>query len=350
VPGRGLRCHRPGSGREGEGFPVGADELCLRVLRLRSEAVNDPEALIARCTAAEGNGPVIRRVCLTSGGGDSTVLAHRCRDFYDELVHLDTGTALPGVQDFVRSFAADAVGKPLRIMDAADAYRDLVLGPDEWWQLYYGHRWPDEGPDAFRDRTAKIPTRDGRMAVGVHIAPMGFPGPALHYKAYQRLKERPLEAALRDIKAEHGTGAQKQRVMLMSGVRLDESARRKMTGTARGEWERKGNQLWVNPLIGWTNTEMAAYRREHRLPVSDVMALLHKSGECMCLAFAAKGERAMTISLFPEWYEEKIRPLEEEAFRRGLKRWQWGWGAGADLPTTPIGPMCHGCEQLALAL
>jgi hypothetical protein len=65
----------------------------------------------------------------------------------------------------------------------------------------------------------------------------------------------------------------------------------------------------------------------------------------MCLAFAAKGERAMTISLFPEWYEEKIRPLEEEAFRRGLKRWQWGWGAGADLPTTPIGPMCHGCEQ-----
>jgi 3'-phosphoadenosine 5'-phosphosulfate sulfotransferase (PAPS reductase)/FAD synthetase len=340
----------------------------VRLLGVRSEAVNDPEALIARCTAAEGNGPVIRRVCLTSGGGDSTVLAHRCRDFYDELVHLDTGTSLPGVQEFVRSFAADVVDKPLRVMDAGQAYRDLVLGPEAWWRIYYTHRRqvsPDhpgrgprrersdrrwETPDEFRDWTSKLPTRRARMAVGVHIAPMGFPGPALHYKAYQRLKERPLEAALRDIKAEHGTGARRQRVMLMSGVRLDESARRKMTGTARGEWERKGNQLWVNPLIGWTNTEMAAYRREHRLPVSDVTALLHKSGECMCLAFAAKGERAMTISLFPEWYEEKIRPLEEEAFRRGLKRWQWGWGAGADLPTTPIGPMCHGCEQLALAL
>jgi 3'-phosphoadenosine 5'-phosphosulfate sulfotransferase (PAPS reductase)/FAD synthetase len=347
VPGCRLGCHRQGSGREGEGFPVGADELDLQVLGVRSEAVNDPEALIARCTAAEGNGPVIRRVCLTSGGGDSTVLAHRCRDFYDELVHLDTGTALPGVQDFVRSFAADVVGKPLRIMDAADAYRDLVLGPDEWWRLYYGHRWPDEGPDAFRDRTAKLPTRDARMAVGVHLAPMGFPGPALHSRAYRLLKERSLEAALRDIKAEHGTGAQKQRVMLMSGVRRAESARRKMNVAV--EWERKGNQLWVNPLIEWTNGEMAAHRREHRLPVSDVTALLHKSGECMCLAFAAKGERAMTISLFPEWYEEKIRPLEEEAFRRGLKRWGWGWGAGTDLPATPIGPMCRGCEQMALA-
>jgi hypothetical protein len=41
VPGGRERHHRPGSGPEGEGFPVGADELGVRVLGVRSEVVID---------------------------------------------------------------------------------------------------------------------------------------------------------------------------------------------------------------------------------------------------------------------------------------------------------------------
>lgn len=306
--------------------------------------MNAPEDVIDRALAVESNNPAVRRVCLTSGGGDSTVLAHRCAGLYDELTHIDTGTALPGVRAFVEAFARDVVGKPLRVVEAKDGMRRLVLGEPEWWPIYYEHRLLGEGPDAFRKRTSKLETRAERMGMGVHIAPLGFPGPAGHKFAYTRLKERPLEQALRDIKAEHGNGKQIQRVVLMSGVRLDESARRKMTGAAQGEWERRGNQVWVNPLLDWTNAEMRAYRAEHQLPISDVTALVHRSGECNCLAFAATGEREELISLYPTWYATKIRPLEEEARALGLEHWQWGWGPTRKRGSAKAGPMCSDCE------
>ncbi|MBS1885651.1 MAG: hypothetical protein JSU06_00515 [Actinobacteria bacterium] len=55
----------------------------------------DPDALIA--AAKEWWSP-LRTVCLLSGGTDSGVLAHRCREHYDELLYIDTGTAIPGVE------------------------------------------------------------------------------------------------------------------------------------------------------------------------------------------------------------------------------------------------------------
>lgn len=333
----------------------------MPAIALAVPAQVDPLGIINRAIAPAGNRPVIRRACLTSGGGDSTVLAHACRDNYDELVHIDTGTALPGVRDFVSEFAR-SIDKPLSVVEAGDAFRSLVLGHDKWWDIYYAKRRRreavalfvpagehDDGwqtPDEFREETGKLETRAQRLALAYNLAPLGFPGPAGHAKAYQHLKERQIERWLRSTQAAYGDGTRQQRVMLLSGVRLDESQRRKMTGTARGEWERKGNQLWINPLTYWTNEQMRSYRKLHELPVSDVTALIHKSGECQCLAFAAKGEREFIISVFPEWYATTIRPLEDEARRRGLKRWQWGWGAGVlgiDRPAAS-GPLCQSCD------
>ena len=48
---------------------------------------------------------------------DSTVLAHRCREHYQALAWIDTGTAVPGVAEFVVEYA-DWLGKPLRVLDA----------------------------------------------------------------------------------------------------------------------------------------------------------------------------------------------------------------------------------------
>lgn len=319
-----------------------------------ARVVTDPKVVICRAESAPGNAPVIRRICLTSGGKDSSVLAHSCRDLYDELFHIDTGTALPGVRAFVEDFAR-TLGKPLRVVEAGDAYRRLVLGDDAWWPIYRANRRDGEGPDAFRDRVSRIKAsplataaakrkaRERRMALGLHLAPLGFPGPAGHKFAYQRLKERQLEAGLREIRAEFGNGRAKQRIVMLSGVRLDESQRRKMTGAAQGEWERKGNQLWVNPLLDWTNADMEQYRQQHDLQPSDVAALSHKSGECNCLAFAAKGEVEFIRSLWPDWFAEVIEPLEREAEAKGLKRARWGWGAG-DPPVGDVGPLCQGCE------
>lgn len=293
--------------------------------------------------AARENTPVIRTICLTSGGGDSTVLAHQCRDLYDELFHIDTGTALPGVRSFVEDFA-DFIEKPLRVVEGKDAYRQLVLGDDEWWDIYDESKKPGQSPEDFRRECMEVlETKKERMDMLMHRAPMGFPGPAGHRFAYQALKEPQLLTGLRDIKVEFGDGSQKQRVLLLSGVRMDESQRRKMAGAAQGYWERKGNQVWVNPLLDWKNQEMAEYRRDHKLPVSDVTALTHRSGECNCLAFATKGEPAFIRQMYPDWYAEYVEPLEKAAFEKGLEHWQWGWGAG-EPPVGGVGPLCQGCE------
>ncbi|HTZ65623.1 MAG TPA: hypothetical protein VMB51_16100 [Solirubrobacteraceae bacterium] len=61
-----------------------------------------PDELIALARAEH---KPVATCCLFSGGNDSTVLAHRCREHYDGLAWIDTGTAVPGVETFVREYA-----------------------------------------------------------------------------------------------------------------------------------------------------------------------------------------------------------------------------------------------------
>ena len=249
----------------------------------------------------------IRTFCLFSGGSDSLVLAHRCRDHYDELVHIDTGTAVPGVQDHVRK-CADDLGKPLRILGHDfDAYRLLVLG--------------------------------GTDESGKDWQPLGFPGPAQHGRTYTRLKERLLERLLRETKEGHPRNA---RVVALSGVRQAESSRR----ANRHPITRRGSLVFVNPLIEWTNAEMADYRDQHDLQLSEVSAILHRSGECQCGAFAAEDEREMLRSLWPEWFDKRIGSMEREAQELGLKFSTWGAGRG-DPVSGPSGELCSSCDALA---
>jgi hypothetical protein len=51
---------------------------------------------------------------------------------------------------------------------------------------------------------------------------------------------------------------------------------------------------------GGNDSTVLAHRREHALPESPAAALLHRSGECNCGAFAkASQERAMLQALYP---------------------------------------------------
>lgn len=266
----------------------------------------DPDDLVLRAKAVHRP---IASVCLFSGGGDSMVTAHRCREHYDELVFIDTGTSVPGVEDFVRE-AAEWLGKPLRIMrHDFDAYRLLVCGGLDW----KGDEW-----EAF-----------------------GFPGPAQHGRAYNRLKERQIERLLRELKEGYPRMA---RVLALTGVRRAESARRR----SREPINRKNSMVFVNPLIDWTGADMRRYKVEHDLPVSDVSALLHRSGECNCGAFAVAGEeRAMMESLWPEWWRERIGVLEAEAEAKGVRWCRWGGfdvnGVRAGEVTEAAGELCESC-------
>jgi 3'-phosphoadenosine 5'-phosphosulfate sulfotransferase (PAPS reductase)/FAD synthetase len=251
----------------------------------------DPDALIAEARATH---KPISAWCLFSGGHDSSVLAHRCRDHYDGLCFIDTGTAFPGVVDFVEQFAA-WLEKPLQILKAGDAYRRLIL------------------------------------ELG------GFPGPAGHGRAYARLKERQIRTLVRGEKVgQHRRAC----VMLLTGKRRAESARRARTTTGM---DKRGGQLYVNPLIDWTAEDIRSYRVEHQLPESDAAALLHRSGECNCGAFAKPGEREMLRSLAPRWFETTIASLERQAKSAGIAACRWGERP----PTTSLanaGPLCSSCE------
>lgn len=251
------------------------------------------------------HGPFVGKVCLFSGGHDSTVVAHRCRDWYDELAFIDTGTAAPGVREFVESFAAN-IGKPLRVLEAHDAYRLMVLG---------GGARPS----------------DGKPHVG-----LGFPGPAQHGRAYTRLKERQLDRLRNDLKRGHHRNA---RVLFVTGVRRAESARR----SKRMHVTKIGGTVFCNPLIDWDGLDMREYRREHNLPESDVAALIHRSGECNCGCYAQPGEREMLQALWPDWFDRTIGSLEREARARGIAACEWG-KAQPGVLAAEGGPLCASCD------
>jgi 3'-phosphoadenosine 5'-phosphosulfate sulfotransferase (PAPS reductase)/FAD synthetase len=235
------------------------------------------------------------RFVLFSGGGDSSVVLHwaleRLSGDLSAAVYIDTGTALPGVREHAESYCAQ-LGVPLLIYEAGDSYERMC------------RRY-------------------------------GLPGPGAHRYAYVWLKERQLERLVREHKRKW-----KDRIMLISGVRASESERR--MGTAVPS-ERRGAAVWVNPLIAYTDLQMLEYRERERIPQSDAAALMHRSGECNCGAFASPGEREMLQSLYPGWFARVIAPREAEAASLGL-HCKWGERRpGRDRKQR----LCH-CDQLTL--
>lgn len=261
-----------------------------------------PEGVIAE--AEKQYGPFEARVCLFSGGNDSLAVAHRCRDFYDTLVWVDTRTSVPGVAEFVEE-AAKWLDKRLRVYRCAEGeYRRIVVG----------------GKD-----------KNGNMK-----RPLGFPGPAQHTRCYVNLKERAIEAMVRELKGDQ----RMNRVLALTGIRRAESARRR----SRAEITKRGALVFANPLIDWGGADLYAYRKAHGLPESDVAALLHRSGECNCGAYAAPGEREMLRSLWPEWFEKNIASIEREAHAMGLPCAVWGTGRDLLNGDDGAGELCSDCQ------
>jgi 3'-phosphoadenosine 5'-phosphosulfate sulfotransferase (PAPS reductase)/FAD synthetase len=301
----------------------------------------DPDALIA---AARAEHKPVAVWCLFSGGNDSTVLAHRCREHYQGLAWIDTGTAVPGVAEFVREYA-EWIGKPLRVMHAGDAYRVMVLGDLVWWARFITVHDSEPGLSvaSFMDRDRQMHGKVTSRELGQ--PPHGFPGPGAHGTTYWRLKGRALEALLRESKQGHPRSA---RVLFLSGVRRAESRRR----AKRNAVERAPGKAMVfaNPLIDWSNEEMRSYRREHEIPESPAAALLHRSGECNCGAFAnADGEREMLKALYPDWFAG-IEALEAEARAAGVRWCRWGGydvhgNRAGEVSRQKPGMLCESCES-----
>ncbi|MHB8241737.1 MAG: phosphoadenosine phosphosulfate reductase domain-containing protein [Solirubrobacteraceae bacterium] len=311
--------------------------MTVEVLTVADIEREDPDEVIARAVAEH---QPVASWCLFSGGHDSTVLAHRCRAHYQGLAFIDTGTAVPGVQEFVSEYA-DWIGKPLRVLRAGDAYRIMVLGDEVWWSRFRATR-PGLSIEAFVARDTR---RHGRASGGeLGQVPHGFPGPGAHGRAYNRLKERQIMALLRESKA--GL-SRRSRVLFLSGIRRAES-RRRSRREAINRLPGK-SAVFAAPLIDWSGGDMLRYRREHQIPESAASALLHRSGECQCGAFAnAEEERAMLKALYPGFFAG-IEQLEREAQQAGVRWCRWGGydvngNRAGEASREKPGLLCESCE------
>lgn len=248
----------------------------------------------------------VAAVCiLYSGGNDSTCLAHMFRDRADYAVHANTTIGIEQTRQFVRD---TCVGWGLPLLEfvppPGSTYRELVLTD-------------------------------------------GFPGPGHHFKMYQRLKERCLRQARRQLVK----NPRQQRVVFLAGRRRTESARRANVP----ELNRDGSVVWISPLVNWTKTDLYTYRDwAGDVPRNEVSDLIHMSGECLCGSFAHKDEFAEIEMFFPEVAAE-IRALEVEVAAQPhlpAKVCKWGWGATEKLTAEDLksGPLCSSCEYRQEAL
>lgn len=249
------------------------------------------------------------RFSLFSGGHDSLANTSVCTAWARErgvemkVVHISTGIGIPETREFVEA-VCEARGWPLLVYRASD-YGVTY----EWLVMKYG-----------------------------------FPGPAHHNLCYNLLKQRALRALVRDHKRDRA-----DRVLLCSGVRAQESQRR-FAGTKVIEHRREGAQVWVNPIVTWSKRDCLDEIERAGLPRNPVVDKLHKSGECLCGAFARKGE----IEELELWYPEvaaEIHALEAKVEAAGHDRCRWG------VKTRPVhpdqlrllGPLCSSCVQVPAA-
>lgn len=270
------------------------DDLIAEAKGLLSEA-------IATHIADDGK-EVAAIVLLFSGGNDSTVLAHLFRKRATHAAHANTTIGIEQTRDFVRNTC-------------------------EEWGLPLVERLPPDERDHYRSLVLQY----------------GFPGPAMHYKMFQRLKER----ALRQVRRELVT-SRRQRVVFLGGIRRAESARR----ANRQSFHREDSIVWVSPLINWTKTDLNTYRLHYDVPVNEVSDLIHMSGECLCGSFAAPGERDEITYWFPAVFDgiAELEALIADRDDIPEHRKTWGWGAdpakkALDGKASETGPLCSSCDD-----
>lgn len=172
----------------------------------------------------------------------------------------------------------------------------------------------------------------------------GFPGPAMHFKMYCRLKERALRAFIRDHKT-----ALRDRIVLSTGIRGNESQRR--MGTAI-PLKREGVKVWVNALFAWSKLDCMNTIAAAGLTRNQVVELLHMSGECLCGCFA-KPDELKEITLWYPHVGARIHALQEQVKAAGH---DGVWGvrpvrhrkrqpSRLDSAGRRVGPLCQQCEM-----
>lgn len=246
---------------------------------------------------------------LFSGGHDSfssTYLASQHPKF-TAVVHVNTGIGIEATRKYVRETCERRKWVLLEYRAADNERADGTPDPQVWDDL---------------------------------VREFGFPGPAKHGKMYNRLKERQLRRLERTFGADcHGK--KKRRVMYVSGCRTQESDRR-MANTE--ELQIDGRRVWCAPIHDCSKCDTSDILCVANQPRSQVVDLIHKSGECLCGAFAKPGElEELNLWDITRPAYTRIKRMEEEV----VPKFGRGWGERPIVDSKTIvspGMLCWGCQ------
>jgi 3'-phosphoadenosine 5'-phosphosulfate sulfotransferase (PAPS reductase)/FAD synthetase len=241
---------------------------------------------------------------LFSGGNDSVCSVHIASHAkqFDGAVFIDTGIKIQQTLDHARA-TAERFGWNFQIVQTPESYDKIV-------KKY------------------------------------GFPGASAHRYMYIMLKERALDRLMRETKTHRN-----QSIMLITGVRQHESARRMKNVT--GAVVKQKSRVWVAPLWDWTDEVKAAYMAEYNLPQNPVKPIMHISGDCLCGAYNDKGDLQMLKAFYPQ-EAERIEKLQTEV----MKTHPWAWDEmppkwwrdyknGQRFLSDEFLPLCWQCDNLA---
>lgn len=251
---------------------------------------------------------------LFSGGHDSfsSTYVASLHPAFTAAVHVNTGIGVEATRDYVR--------------ETCERRK---------WKLYEYKATENTRADGSPDP----------QVYAALVRRFGFPGPHGHGLMYARLKERQLERLERDFRAS-SRGKNPRRVLYVSGCRSQESDRR-MANT--DEVQVRGRTIWVAPIHDWSKLDTSQLLEHANQPRNIVVDLIHKSGECLCGAFAKKGE----LEELGMWDETRpaydaIKRLEAEI----IPKFHAGWEDRPLKKPDPnqiqlldLGSLCWSCDK-----
>lgn len=255
---------------------------------------------------------------LVSGGHDSLTAMHIAYQSdlnLDGVIHVNTGIGVAETREFARQRA-----------------RDLGLEYHEVGAPYDGPGFTSEYRREHEEYTTLVKT-------------YGFPGPAAHLWMYVNLKEKPLQRFLSEFHDD---------ILLVSGVSKHESDNRMENVADEGIQDYLGRPT-ISPLVDATGMDVRHYRSGLGLEMNPVVDALEMSGECLCGAFADRGELKMLRLFYPDAYR-RIKCIEAAVSARAGTEWgpppkykRWGHNRLQDREQQVLDDgdqmlLCQSCE------
>ena len=238
---------------------AGKASIKSRGLKFIAPSAETPEAILDDLERLHGR---TKFYALTSGGKDSMSVCHwlASRGKLEAAVHIQTNIGVRETTDWLKDYCSD-------------------MG----WRLFVIEPKPKYVYSSF-------------------VLEYGFPGPMAHKMIMGLLKYKTMrDFALTIDRKNH---------CLISGVRRFESNRR--AGNYPHPIQHDGNMWFGCPFFYKKTEEVYRYVHEHGIKITPVHKRLGMSGECMCGAYATKGEKRMLKDMDPElaayieWLEDGI--------------------------------------------